>query len=67
MEREYLRVAYLVEGMRSKAASVPAWPDDRKELVSPGPVTYIGVEQPEVLPEGPAVYTLANLGSLIPV
>ena len=30
------------------------------------PVTYIGVEQPEDLPPGSTVYTLANLASLIP-
>jgi len=33
---------------------------------APGPVTYIGLDRPEGLPEDTAVFTLANLGGLIP-
>jgi hypothetical protein len=56
MTREYLRVSYLVDLLRAKASG----------LDGDGPVTYIGVEQPEDLPEGSVVYTLADLGQLIP-
>jgi hypothetical protein len=52
MTRDYLRVGYLTDLLRQKAAS--------------GPVTYIGVDPPEDLPEGSVIYTLANLGGLIP-
>lgn len=31
-----------------------------------GPVTYIGLDAPEGLPEGSKVYTLSNLHELIP-
>jgi hypothetical protein len=56
VERDYLRVGYLTGLLRRKAA----------EASGDGPVTYIGVEQPEDLPENSTVYTLANLASLIP-
>jgi hypothetical protein len=56
MERDYLRVGYLTGLLRRKAA----------QAAGDGPVTYIGVERPEDLPEGATVYTLANLASLIP-
>ena len=52
MTRDYLRVGYLTDLLRQKATS--------------GPVTYIGVDPPEDLPEGSVMYTLANLGGLIP-
>jgi hypothetical protein len=52
MTRDYLRVGYLTDLLRQKATS--------------GPVTYIGVDPPEDLPEGSVIYTLANLGGLIP-
>jgi hypothetical protein len=53
MERDYLRVGYLTGLLRRKASG-------------DGPVTYIGVEQPEDLPANSTAYTLANLASLIP-
>jgi hypothetical protein len=55
MERDYLRVGYLTGLLRRKATES-----------GDGPVTYIGVEQPEDPPENSTVYTLANLASLIP-
>jgi len=59
MDREYLRVGYLVRALEARAGQRPQ-PDD-------GAVTWIGVDQPEeALPEGSVVYTLGNLGSLIP-
>jgi hypothetical protein len=57
MERDHLRVGYLTGLLRRKASG---------DASSDGPVTYIGVEQPEDLPENSTVYTLANLASLIP-
>ena len=56
MERDYLRVGYLIGLLRRKATQAA---EDR-------PVTYIGVDQPEDLPENSTVYTLANLAGLIP-
>jgi hypothetical protein len=68
LDRDYLRVGYLVDLLRRKASAtagaVPA-----NTAAGPGddvPVTYIGVEQPEDLPPESTVYTLANLASLIP-
>jgi hypothetical protein len=71
LERDYLRVGYLVDLLRRKASAtagaVPA-----NTVAGTGddvPVTYIGVEPPEersILPPESTVYTLANLASLIP-
>jgi hypothetical protein len=55
LERDYLRVGYLIGLLRRKASAG----DDV-------PVTYIGAERPEDLPPDATVYTLANLASLIP-
>jgi hypothetical protein len=55
LERDYLRVGYLIGLLRRKASTG----DDV-------PVTYIGVERPEDLPSDATVYTLASLASLIP-
>ena len=66
-ERRYLQVRYLVDALTAKAESVTAWRGDRRDLLAPaGHVTFIGVEQPEGLPWGTEVYTLGNLGSLVP-
>ncbi|MGI5239427.1 hypothetical protein [Dactylosporangium sp. CA-139066] len=62
MERRYLTVSYLVDRWRSRA-EVLAWdgraPDE--------PVTFIGIEAPEGLPEGSETYTLNRLNELIPL
>jgi len=66
-ERQYLQVRYLAGLMGGKAGSVTAWREGRPDVpAGAGQVTFIGVEQPEVLPEGTEVYTLGNLGSLVP-
>ncbi|SCF23046.1 TerD family protein [Micromonospora chokoriensis] len=61
MERRYLTVAYLVDRWRAEA-EVVTWdgrlPDE--------PVTFIGVQEPEGLPDGSEAYTLARLSELIP-
>ena len=66
VEREYLRVGYLVGLWRRKGCEVlDAMPDDTGPEDG-GPVTWIGLEQPERLPDGSEVFTLDRLGDLIP-
>jgi hypothetical protein len=61
MERRYLTVSYLVDRWRART-EVMAWdgrlPDE--------PITFIGIEAPEHLPDGSEVYTLDRLSELIP-
>ena len=61
LERRYLTVTYLVDLWRARAG-VSTWdgrlPDE--------PVTFLGIEAPEGLPEGSQIYTLDRLGELIP-
>ena len=61
VEREYLRVGYLVDLWRRKGCEVlDTVPDDGE------PVTWIGLERPGKLPAGSEVFTLDRLGDLIP-
>lgn len=61
LERRYLTMSYLVDRWRERA-EVRTWdgrtPDE--------PITYIGIEAPENLPDGSEAYTLNRLGELIP-
>jgi hypothetical protein len=61
MERRYLTVSYLVDLWRTRA-EVVRWdghvPDE--------PVTFIGIEAPDGLPDGSETYTLDRLSELIP-
>ncbi|MEV4641179.1 hypothetical protein AB0J80_27940 [Actinoplanes sp. NPDC049548] len=61
MERRYLTISYLVDLWRERT-DVNTWdgrlPDE--------PVTFLGLEAPEGLPEGSEAYTLDRLGELIP-
>jgi hypothetical protein len=61
LERRYLTMSYLVERWRGRA-DVVMWdgkaPDE--------PVTFVGIEAPEDLPEGSELYTVDRLGELIP-
>jgi hypothetical protein len=61
MERRYLTMSYLVDRWRERV-EVTMWngrlPDE--------PITFIGVEAPEDLPDGSEVYTLDRLSELIP-
>lgn len=67
MTREYLRVEFLAGLLRGKADSVIVGDGDGTGLPETGPVTYLGVAEPEnPLPAGSAVYTLGNLAGLIP-
>jgi stress response protein SCP2 len=77
IERDYLRVSYLAKLMAARTADITytkaATPDELALAVrgaglpsTGGPVTYIGLGRPEGLPDDAAVFTLANLASLIP-
>ncbi|MGW1062233.1 hypothetical protein [Micromonospora rubida] len=61
MERRYLTVSYLVDSWRARA-EVMTWngrlPDE--------PITFIGIEAPQDLPDGSEAYTLDRLSELIP-
>ncbi|MEU8171276.1 hypothetical protein AB0C14_00230 [Microbispora hainanensis] len=56
VERDYLRVGYLVELLRARSSVSSAEEH----------VTYIGLEAPAGLPEGTRIYTPATLHELIP-
>ncbi|MFI7679069.1 hypothetical protein [Actinophytocola sp. NPDC049390] len=62
VERRYLTMSYLVDRMRTRY-DVAVW-DGR---VPAEPVTFVGVEAPDGLPDGSRVYTLDRLGELLPV
>jgi hypothetical protein len=72
IERDYLRVGYLAELMAKRttdgALVTAATAKDVAVAVKdvPGPVTYVGLERPDGLPEDASVFTLGNLASLIP-
>ncbi|KWV34301.1 hypothetical protein [Micromonospora rifamycinica] len=61
VRRRYLTVSYLVDRWRERA-EVTTWngrlPDE--------PVTFVGIEAPEGLPDGSETFTLDRLGELIP-
>ena len=61
MERRYLTVSYLVDRWRART-EVTMWngrlPDE--------PVTFVGIEAPEDLPDGSETLTLGRLSELIP-
>ncbi|MEU7980897.1 hypothetical protein AB0B63_20480 [Micromonospora sp. NPDC049081] len=61
MERRYLTVSYLVDRWRARA-EVTAW-DGR---LPDQPVTFVGIDAPEGLPDGSETYTLDRLSELIP-
>ena len=72
IERDYLRVEYLAALLSARTPDlVPVLARSAGELAAavsaaPGPVTYIGLERPDGLPDDARVFTPANLGSLIP-
>jgi hypothetical protein len=61
MERRYLTVSYLVDLWRARA-EVMTW----NERLPDEPITFIGIEAPEDLPEGSEAYTVDRLSELIP-
>jgi hypothetical protein len=66
LARDYLRVEYLADLLRAKADAVTIVNGDGDVLQGAGPVTYLGVAAPPGLPDGSTVYTLGNLGALVP-
>lgn len=62
VEREYLRVGYLLDLLARKARKVSKAPLD--EISEP--VHYVGLEVPESLPEGSKTVVLGNLQDLTP-
>jgi hypothetical protein len=63
LERQYLRVGYLLELWASKGTEVTPWDPSRQVE---GPAAFVGLERPEELPEAWQVYTLDRLRDLIP-
>ncbi|MDQ0376559.1 TerD family protein [Amycolatopsis thermophila] len=61
IDREYLNVGYLI-GMAGQHSKVEPWHGQHVD----GPVTFIGWERPEGLPESTRVITVDNLADLIP-
>lgn len=62
-ERTYLTIGYLVDLLRAKAGSVTRW-EPGIELAEP--VTFIGMSEPDGLPDGSTTITLDRLNQLIP-
>ena len=63
IEHKFLGMGYLVEAFTKKAKG---WGWYKKGMELKEPVTYIGIEVPEGLPEGSRTFTLANLHELVP-
>ena len=64
VDRDYLRVSYITDLMAVKAGRVTAY--EPGCALGQDPVTFVGLEQPEGLPEGSAVFTLNRLRDLVP-
>jgi hypothetical protein len=63
VQRRYLPVRHLVDLLRANAGSFTEY---HEGLVLDGPVTFVGVERPDGLPEGSQAYTLERLNALVP-
>jgi hypothetical protein len=64
VERDYLRVSYITDLMAAKAGRTTAY--EPGCALGEDPVTYVGLEEPEGLPEGSEVFTLNRLRDLVP-
>ena len=64
VERDYLRVSYVTDLMAAQADRVTAYRPGC--VLGQDPVTFVGLEQPEELPEGSQVFTLNRLRELVP-
>jgi hypothetical protein len=62
VERRYLTMFYLVDRLAARH-DVVAWDGQ----VPDEPVTFVGIEAPDGLPDGSEVYTLDRLSELMPV
>lgn len=63
LRRRYLTVAHLVGLMRTAGTKVTEWEPGMK---LEGPVTFLGVHQPDGLPDSAEVITLDRLNRLVP-
>jgi hypothetical protein len=63
VRRKYLTVRYLVDLLRAAGTTVTEW---TPELRTDEPVTYVGLERPEGLPQSASVITLDTLNRLVP-
>jgi hypothetical protein len=63
VEREYLTVRWLTDRMTEQGTAASLWDGSN---VPDGPVTYIGMEQPEGLHPDSVIITPQNLRALIP-
>lgn len=61
VERRYLTMSYLFDRWRTRA-EVTTWDGQAPDE----PVTFVGIDAPQDLPEGSEVYTLDRLNELIP-
>jgi len=61
LERRYLTVSYLVDRWRARG-EVAMWDGSPPAT----PVTFIGIDAPDGLPDGSETFTLDRLGELIP-
>jgi hypothetical protein len=64
VERDYLRVSYITDLMARKGGRVTAYQPGC--ALGADPVTFVGLEQPDGLPEGSEVFTLNRLRELVP-
>lgn len=62
VEYDYLSLSYVIDLMKQRADSYSVYKGQKIE----SPVTFIGLEEPEGLPEGSTVFTLNNLQDLLP-
>lgn len=63
VERDHLTVRHLVDLMAESADDVTLWDGGR---LPDGPVTFIGLQRPDGLPDGSRVLTPENLRDVIP-
>lgn len=63
VERRYLTMGYLVDLLGEKAGEFSLW---TPELKLAGPVTFVGREVPETLPNGSVVFAADRFSELIP-
>ena len=64
VERDYLRVSYITDLMARKAGRVTAYQPGC--ALGADPVTFVGLEQPDGLPEGSEAFTPNRLRELVP-
>jgi len=64
VEKEYLKVGYLFD--LAASAKAEKYSKYQKGKVYEEPITFVGIEAPENLPEGSKIITLSNLHEFLP-